>query len=172
MQENEIITGEGLSAQPLQEEIPQLTVSQEEQVAEEDMPLTELPQPAVENRDWEAFNKRLDEYIRMEENRILQRELARVQAIDPTITSFDDLPPEYVAIRFNGIVPMDAKATFAAVQAIKAHNKKPPSTGVLAGGSAPEKEYYTGEELNRLTKAQLSDPAVMEKAMKSLAMLK
>ena len=101
-------------------------------------------------------------------------DLAEIKAIDPSITSLEDLPQSFIALRFNSVAPMSAKEAFIAVREIEKQTKqpKPPSTGSMTGAGSHESEFFTNEELNKLTKAQLSDPKVMEKAKRSMARLK
>lgn len=64
-----------------------------------------------------------------------------------------------------------------AYEAQLAHDRRttkptPPSTGSARGDAGVEKEYYTSEELDRLTAKQLDDPVIFEKAFRSMKRLR
>lgn len=64
-----------------------------------------------------------------------------------------------------------------AYEAQLAHDRRttkptPPSTGPARGTAEEEKDYYTSDELDRLTSKQLDDPAIFEKAYRSMKKLR
>lgn len=104
--------------------------------------------------------------------RQMDEDLRRIQQLDPAVLSLDDLPDCYTALRFNSAAPLTARQAYLATGRIQAVlEAKPQSTGSMTGGGRVEREYYTADELDRLTSKDLSNPAVMEKAMKSLSRL-
>lgn len=67
--------------------------------------------------------------------------------------------------------PLDPVVAYEAQLAADRRNTKapPPSTGPAKGVNAPEeKEYYTSAEVDRLSAAELDNPSVMDKVMKSM----
>ncbi len=117
---------------------------------------------------------RLGYYRHQQVQQAMAKDLAEVQAINPKITSLADLPPAYLALRFNSAAPMTASQAYAALTRMETATAraKPRSTGSMDGTGTAEARYYTSRELDRLTAKQLSDPAVMAKAMRSLQRLK
>ena len=97
-----------------------------------------------------------------------------IQSIEPKITTIEDLPPLFLALRFNENAPMSAKEAFVTMKTIEQQTKqpKPSSTGSVVGSGTVESEFFTSEELDKLDSTQLSDPKIFEKAMKSVARLK
>ena len=122
----------------------------------------------------QAVQNELQMYRDREIDRMMAEDLKAVQAIDPTVTSLNDLPQTFLALRFNKAAPMGAKEAFIATRAIETQTKqpKPASVGSVTGTGNRESEFYTSEELDALTPKMLDDPKVMEKAMRSMARLK
>ena len=91
-------------------------------------------------------------------------DLATVQEIDPTVKDLDSLGEEFFALRSQGI---DAKRAYfmlkAADEQTKPHGAYAP--GKINRGK-PESEYYTSEELDNLTDAEME--ANWEKVMRSM----
>lgn len=112
-------------------------------------------------------------YQEREIEKRMEDDLKEIQAIDPTVTSLDDLPKTFLALRFNKDVPMSAKEAFLASKTILQQTKqpKPASTGSMTSTGKVEREFYTSDELDSLTNEQLKDPVIYAKAMKSLLKL-
>ena len=89
------------------------------------------------------------------------------------------LPKEVWQAVDKGIPPKYAYAEYLSRQAIKeqaiekanAENGQASPGGVSGKAETPEKEFFTGEELDKLTPKQLDDPNIFEKAMRSLSRL-
>ena len=131
-------------------------------------------QQKQEQQQAQAVQNELQMYRQREIDRMMDDDLKAVQAIDPTITSLKDLPQTFLALRFNQAAPMSARDAFVATRAIEAQTKtpKPASVGSISGSGTAESEFFTSEELDKLTPKMLDDPKVMEKAMRSMARLK
>ena len=127
-----------------------------------------------EQQQAQAVQQELQMYRQREIDRMMEDDLKAVQAIDPTVTSLKDLPETFLALRFNQAAPMSARDAFIATKAISQQTKtpKPASVGSISGSGTAESEFFTSEELDKLTPRQLDDPKVMEKAMRSMARLK
>ncbi len=89
------------------------------------------------------------------------------------------LPKEVWQAVDKGIPPKYAYAEYLSRQAIKeqaiekanAENGQASPGGVSGKAETPEKEFFTSEELDKLTPKQLDDPNIFEKAMRSLSRL-
>ena len=81
-----------------------------------------------------------------------------------------ELGRQYFALRRCGV---DNLVAYSAVRAAAAASKKapPPDIGPVGSGET-SREFFTREELDRLSDKELSDPKVLEKAVKSLSKLK
>lgn len=121
-----------------------------------------------------AMEAELEEYRQREIDRQMDADLKAIQSVDPTVTSLNDLSETFLRMRFNSVQPMDAKSRFLRAKQIEARQKtpKPASTGSMTSTGVVEREFFTSQELDRLTSKDLDDPKVMEKAMRSLARLK
>lgn len=122
-----------------------------------------------------AVQSELQMYRQREIDRQMEDDLKAVQAIDPTITSLDDLPKTFLALRFNQAAPMSARDAFVATRAIEAQTKtpKPASVGSISGAGTPESEFFTSEELSNPELAkQMDNPVIAEKIWRSMARLK
>ena len=131
-------------------------------------------QQKEEENKAQAVQNELQMYRQREIDRMMADDLRAVQAIDPTVTSLNDLSPTFLALRFNQTAPMGAKEAFLATRAIETQTKtpKPASVGSISSAGTVESEFYTSAELDALTPKMLDDPKVMEKAMRSMARLK
>lgn len=116
----------------------------------------------------------LEFYKNKEIHSLMDSDLKEIQSIEPKITTIEDLPPLFLALRFNENAPMSAKEAFVTMKTIEQQTKqpKPSSTGSVVGSGTVESEFFTSEELDKLDSTQLSDPKIFEKAMKSVARLK
>ncbi len=89
------------------------------------------------------------------------------------------LPKEVWQAVDKGIPPKYAYAEYLSRQAIKeqaiekanAENGQASPGGVSGKAETPEREFFTSEELDKLTPKQLDDPNIFEKAMRSLSRL-
>ena len=89
------------------------------------------------------------------------------------------LPKEVWQAVDKGIPPKYAYAEYLSRQAIKeqaiekanTENGQASPGGVSGKAETPEKEFFTSEELDKLTPKQLDDPNIFEKAMRSLSRL-
>lgn len=89
------------------------------------------------------------------------------------------LPKEVWQAVDKGIPPKYAYAEYLSRQAIKeqaiekanTENGQASPGGVSGKAETPEKEFFTSEEIDKLTPKQLDDPNIFEKAMRSLSRL-
>lgn len=84
--------------------------------------------------------------------------------------TMENLPADYVSLRAAGVENLTAYEAIRAAKAKSEASKKPspPDTGAVGTGST-EPEFYTPEEVDRLSDKQLDDPKIMAKVMKSMS---
>ena len=82
-----------------------------------------------------------------------------------------DFGRDFMAARAMGV---DVITAYELAQAKKAREKKPvpPDVGGIGSSSGIQKDFYTSDELDRLTSRELDDPKVFARAMASLHKLK
>lgn len=115
-----------------------------------------------------SLEREIEYYRRMDAERRMKEDLKAIQKIDPSVKSMNELGEDYFKLIRAGI---DGVTAFSAIKAKGNLNKKekPPVIGRVNSRTTEEKDYYTDKELNALTGKDLDDPAVLEKAMKSLS---
>lgn len=94
--------------------------------------------------------------------------------LDPAKTT---LPKEVWEAVESGVSPKHAYAEYHLKQMLKERqieqgnleNSKASAGSVTGKGQTVEKDFYTSDELDRLTESELNDPIVFEKAMKSMS---
>lgn len=104
---------------------------------------------------------------------IRQQDLKELKKADPTlrIQSVEELGEDYLRLRASGVGNLAAfEAVKAAQQALAP--KKPPEIGGVNRASSREKDYYSPEEVDRLSPAQLDDPGIWERVRKSMTQWK
>ena len=98
-----------------------------------------------------------------------ERDLAELKSKFPTdkIEKMEDLGEQYAKLRLAGV---DNAVAYAAIRATKQADTKPtpPDTGAVGMAETTERDYYTPEEVDKLTPKQLDDPKIMDKVMKSM----
>lgn len=102
--------------------------------------------------------------------RILDDDLKRVQSIDPSIKSLDDLGADFAKMRMSGV---STDVAYHAVKSSLEANKKtpPPEMGKVNATQKADKTYYTSAEVDAMIAANdkaLDDPSVLEKIRKSM----
>ena len=130
-------------------------------------------QPAGEDWRLSFAQYQLEMYQNREIDKMMADDLAAVQALDPSVTALSDLPDSFFALRFNSLSPMGAARAYTAAKAVEQASvpPKPASAGPIEGESGGESEYFTADELDRLTPKMLDNPKIMEKALRSMTKL-
>ena len=96
-------------------------------------------------------------------------DLRQIQAVDSSVKSVDELGDNYFKLRAAGI---DAMTAYRAIKGASAPTTpKPADIGPISDGGSAEDEYYTSEQLDRLTDKDLDNPKIFKKAMASLSRL-
>ena len=86
---------------------------------------------------------------------------------DVKILSIDELPKEFHKLVGAGISPLVSYKVILENETRKKDNK-PASMGEINSNSEKEKEFYSSQEVDKLTKKQLSNPKIMNAVMKSM----
>ena len=97
----------------------------------------------------------------------MEKDLQAIRRIDPKVKSLEDLGPEFGSLIRQGI---SAEIAYRAIaeQRKAGEVTAPPKAGKVNAKTKAEKDYYTPEEVDRLTEKELDDPGVMQKVMKSM----
>ena len=104
--------------------------------------------------------------MQLVKNRMAE-DLAEIQRIDPKVKSLNELGPEFGQLIRQGIPA--ARAYRVLAEEKKAAELTPPvKIGKVNAKTKAEKDFYTSEEVDRLTEKDLEDPKVRAKVMKSM----
>ena len=155
----------------LEEQIESIVEYAREQGLEDDEIegiLEDFKEDYEKEREIERLNAEIDrlndEIMNVQLEQLARNDLAKVQEIDPTLEGLDALGEEFFALRAQGI---DAKRAY---YMLKAADERTKPHGAYAPGkvnrSKQESEYYTSEELDNLTDAEME--ANWEKVMRSM----
>ena len=159
------IEAAGLSADNLAETVPETANSGQPAPQAEYTPQADSQFSAMEN-SIARYHHRQVEFT-------MADDLRQIQAIDPSVACIQDLPPAFLALRFNSVAPLTASQAFLAVKAMEQQSRqpKPASAGSINGSGSGESEFYTSAQLDALTPKMLDDSKIMEKALRSMARL-
>ena len=115
------------------------------------------------------MRRQLAEYQRREDQRILDDDLGEIKRLNPgeTAKSVLDLGPQFLALRAAGV---DTQTAYNAVSQTRQQNTKPapPEIGAVNTSTPKEKDYYSPEEVDRLSEKDLENPRVMEAVQRSM----
>ncbi len=97
----------------------------------------------------------------------LAEELRTLQAHDPQakLTDLSALGEDFYRLRCAGV---SAIAAYEATKYQRAHAAIPPDPGAIGTDRMQEKDYYSPEEVDRLSDRELDDPKIMERVMRSM----
>lgn len=97
---------------------------------------------------------------------MMQEDLRKIQAIDSKVKSLDELGSDFIDLISKGV---EVETAYHAVKAKEAAHTKPvPKDLGPIGKDSKEKEFYTEAEVDKLTKADLSDPKIMKRVQESM----
>lgn len=118
----------------------------------------------------EDLQKTVNFYRQMRAKAKMEEDLKRIQKMDPSVRSLDELGGDYFSLIKNGI---DGAAAFLAIRGMKDLDKPktPPVIGALNTKAVNDREFFTSSELDSLTEKDLDDPRILNKAIKSLSRL-
>lgn len=118
-----------------------------------------------------AMKQKADAYEQAAFDNLFKSDLAAIKKAFPDFKgkTIDDLGDQFAALRANGV---DAVTAYAAMQQAKQATEKPvPPVMGAVNQTKTEKEFYTSEELDRLTDKDLDDPSIFARAMRSMTRL-
>lgn len=96
----------------------------------------------------------------------MEADLKKIRSIDKSVKKLDDLGPEFAKLVNSGV---DAETAYFAVKAKEQANTKPKPKDIGAiGASTKEKDFYTPDEVDRLTDEEMNDPKIRAKVRKSM----
>lgn len=109
----------------------------------------------------------LEFYRNKEIERMMDDDLKRIQKLDPTIKKLDDLGDDYFNLIKAGL---DAEIAFGAIQQKKIRETKTPPAeiGKVNSNSKIDKDFYTPDEVDKLSPSDLENPKIWEKVRKSM----
>ena len=112
----------------------------------------------------------LNELKNFKYSKLIEEDIATIKKAypDANINSIEDLGQEYINIMRTGTV--DSVTAYEILQARKAKTEvpKPPITGATNTSSTAEKDFYTSEEVDRLSEKDLDNPKIFETVRKSM----
>lgn len=95
----------------------------------------------------------------------MESDLREIQKLDSGVKSLTDLGD-----KFSDLIALGWSARDA-YKAVKSTIDRPPEIGAVNTAQNIESEFFSSDELDRLTQQQLDDPVIFRKAMKSLKKL-
>jgi uncharacterized protein YoxC len=123
----------------------------------------------IEKRQQEEAQRQaeLEYYKQREIERLMADDLAKIQKLDPTVKSLNDLGQDFFDLKAAGI---DAEIAFGVLQKKKQKETKipPAEVGKVNSNSKAEKDYYTSEEVDRLSEKELENPEIWKVVRKSM----
>ena len=148
--------------------------SEAEQSGMEDMQSADVAPRAQSMADNSKFrklrleNERLkseNERLQAEEiERLMQEDLAQIRKLAPEVESLEALGDDFADLIAAGV---RAPVAFAAISQLKKANT-PPETGAVGGSDKGEKEYYSPEEVDALSEAELDNERIWQRVRKSM----
>ena len=171
----EALKGYGYEGTP-EEIAAQITAAQrgisiEEFNAQEQQAAERAKEMMQNDPDYLAMKQKAEAYEQAAFDNLFKQDLADIKKAFPDFKgkSIDELGVQFAALRANGV---DAVTAYAAMQQVKQATAKPvpPVMGAVNQTQA-EKEFYTSDELDRLTDKDLDDPGIFAKAMRSMTRL-
>ncbi len=113
------------------------------------------------NPEYQAMAQQLIEHGKREDLRVIQQ-------LDESVQSLDELGEEFYKLRAAGVSPVVA---YNAVKQSQVKPKLPDNIGPVNNSGNAESEFFTSEQLDRLTPKDLENESIFKKAMRSLKRL-
>ena len=106
-----------------------------------------------------------------EAQRVFEEDLRTLRKLDPKIKSIDEMGRDFFVLRAQGV---STEVAYNAIRGAREAEKvvPPQKIGRINAQTKAEKDYYSGDELDRLTAEQLDDPRVLERAIRSMTKLR
>lgn len=124
----------------------------------------------AKTQEAEKTKGELEFYKKLAIEKLMADDLRTLQEVYPEVKSFDEVGEEFINLL---TATHDPVLAYEAVKAKEAKTKKtpPPEMGSVGSTAGKEKDFYTSEELDRLTSKDLDDPKIFKIALKSLSRL-
>lgn len=116
------------------------------------------------------LEKELDTYrnelVTLKAQQQMKEDLIKIQTINPQVKSLEELGEDFFKLISSGV---DAELAYRVANEKKKATEKPipPSMGAIQD-STGEKDYYTPEEVDKLSKKDLDNPKIFEKVRQSM----
>lgn len=124
----------------------------------EDRPVEELIAENNAKAELESLrneNEALKENLETKEvERLMERDLASIQAIDPSVKTLDDLGDDFLSLISTGKLTGE-QAYYASKSMNDAKAIKKPDLPGAANQSPEEKDFYTREEVDNMSKSEI-----------------
>lgn len=146
-------------------------ISPEELQAQEQQAAERAKELMQNDPEFLAMKQKAEAYEQVAFDNLFKADLAAIKKAFPDFKgkSIDELGGQFAALRANGV---DAVTAYAAMQQAKQATEKPvPPVMGAVNQTKTEKEFYTSEELDRLTDKDLDDPSIFARAMRSMTRL-
>lgn len=130
-------------------------------------PIEEVKAERLAKEQESKLQAELNYYKEQEVLRLMNEDLKKIQKLDPTVKTLQDVDERYFKFIANGL---DGESAFAAVQQLQAKEKKnpPAEVGKINSSLKVVKDYYSKEEVDKLTEAELEDPKVWARVRQSM----
>lgn len=132
-----------------------LQQEQEQQRVQQQMELTQRLQAQNREMAMQLVKTRMAE------------DLAKIQKINPKVKDLNELGPGFGQLIRQGI-PAERAYRVLAEEKKEAELTPPAKIGKVNAKTKAEKDFYTSEEVDKLTAAELDDPKVRAKVMRSM----
>lgn len=132
-----------------------------------DKPVDEIRNARLAKQQEANLEAELNYYKEQEITRLMDEDLKKIQKVDPTVKSLTELDPRYFKFIENGL---DGESAFAAVKQLQSKEKRTPpaEVGKINSSDKQIKDYYSKEEVDKLTDADLDDPKIWQRVRNSM----
>lgn len=132
-----------------------------------DKPVEEIRNARLAKQQEANLEAELNYYKEQEITRLMDEDLKKIQKVDPTVKSLTELDPRYFKFIENGL---DGESAFAAVKQLQSKEKRTPpaEVGKINSSDKQIKDYYSKEEVDKLTDADLDDPKIWQRVRNSM----
>jgi hypothetical protein len=128
-----------------------------------------IREAAMNDPEIRKLKEERDALYEMQLDQIRKGDLEKVKKAFPDVAAKDvkELGEQFASLRANGV---DAVVAYAAIKQAEGATKPktPPSIGSVNNATARVKDFYTPEEVDAFTDADLNDPVKFEAARKSM----
>ena len=130
-------------------------------------PVEEIRAERLAKEQEGSLVEELNYYKEQEVLRLMNEDLKKIQKLDPTVKSLEELDPRYFKFIENGL---DGESAFVAMQQLQSKEKKTPpaEVGKINSSTKVLKDYYSKEEVDRMSESELDDPKVWQRVRNSM----